>query len=62
GSVLVKESQKVLIDSSFGYANRAEKINNQSGTRYGIASGCKLFTAIAICQLVEERKLSFDAN
>lgn len=62
GSVLVKESHKVLIDSSFGYANRAEKINNQSGTRYGIASGCKLFTAIAICQLVEKRKLSFDAK
>ncbi|MGB3260389.1 serine hydrolase domain-containing protein [Paenisporosarcina sp.] len=62
GSVLVKESQKVLIDSSFGYANRAEKINNKAGTRYGIASGCKLFTAIAICQLVEERKLSFDSK
>jgi CubicO group peptidase (beta-lactamase class C family) len=31
-------------------------------TRYGIASGCKLFTAIAICQLVEERKLSFDSK
>ncbi|MGE6489635.1 serine hydrolase domain-containing protein [Paenisporosarcina sp. NPDC076898] len=62
GSVLVLESEKVLIDCSFGYANRAEKINNQSGTRYGIASGCKLFTAIAICQLVEERKLSFEAK
>ena len=62
GTVLVKESEKVLIDHSFGYANRAEAINNQSGTRYGIASGCKLFTAIAICQLVEEKKLSFDSK
>lgn len=62
GTVLVTESEKVLIDCSFGYANRSEEIHNQSGTRYGIASGCKLFTAIAICQLVEERKLSFDSK
>ncbi|EPD49474.1 hypothetical protein HMPREF1210_03373 [Paenisporosarcina sp. HGH0030] len=62
GTVLVKESENALIDRSFGYANRAEAINNQSGTRYGIASGCKLFTAIAICKLVEEKKLSFDSK
>jgi CubicO group peptidase (beta-lactamase class C family) len=31
-------------------------------SRYGIASGCKLFTAIAICQLVEEGKISFDSK
>ncbi|WP_342542675.1 serine hydrolase [Paenisporosarcina sp. FSL H8-0542] len=62
GTVLVKERENALIDRSFGYANRAEAINNQSGTRYGIASGCKLFTAIAICKLVEEKKLSFDSK
>ncbi len=62
GTVLVKNSEAVLAEASYGYANRAEQLDNQAGTRYGIASGCKIFTAIAICQLVEEGKLSFDTN
>ncbi|OAB37868.1 penicillin-binding protein [Paenibacillus macquariensis subsp. defensor] len=62
GTVLVEQGEKVIADASYGYANRAEQLNNQSGTRYGIASGCKIFTAIAICQLVEEGKLSFDTR
>lgn len=57
-ALLVQPGEKPII-SSQGYANRAEKLLNDSNTRYGIASGCKLFTAIAICQLVEEGKISF---
>lgn len=48
--------------ASFGYANRAERLENNAETRFGIASGCKLFTAIAICQLVEEGKLTFNTR
>ncbi|MGN1400313.1 MAG: serine hydrolase domain-containing protein [Bacillus sp. (in: firmicutes)] len=59
GSILVKNNHDTLTEISFGYANRSEQIENDSSTRYGIASGCKLFTSIAICQLVEEGKLSF---
>nr|WP_239558664.1 serine hydrolase [Peribacillus deserti] len=59
GSVYVKEGEKVLADISFGFANRSEQIKNQNNTRYGIASGSKLFTAISICQLVEQGKISF---
>ncbi|WP_443146827.1 serine hydrolase domain-containing protein [Paenibacillus sp. OSY-SE] len=44
------------------YANRSEQSKNNTSTRYGIASGCKLFTGIAICQLVEGGKLSFDTK
>ena len=47
---------------SYGYANRSEQIQHDVTTRFGIASGCKLFTAIAICQLVEQGKLSFSAT
>ncbi|WP_043931386.1 serine hydrolase domain-containing protein [Bacillus sp. EB01] len=60
GTVLVKGNEDVLADVSFGYANRSEQIKNNTNTKYGIASGCKLFTAIAVCQLVEMGKLSFD--
>ncbi len=62
GSVLVKEKENILVDTSFGYANRSDQLLNNSATRFGIASGCKLFTAIAICQLVEAGKLSFESK
>lgn len=62
GSVLVKEDNGILSEVSYGYANRSEQIENSSFTRYGIASGCKLFTSIAICQLVEDGKLTFETK
>ncbi|QTD42996.1 serine hydrolase [Sporosarcina sp. Te-1] len=60
GSVLVQNSEGTLAASSYGFANRSDQLKNTTTTRYGIASGCKLFTAIAICQLVEKGKLSFE--
>ena len=51
-----------FVNQAYGYANRADHLLNNSQTRFGIASGCKLFTAIAICQLVEKNKLSFDTK
>ncbi len=62
GTVLVKSDKKTIVDKSYGYANRSEQIINSFDTRFGIASGCKLFTAIAICQLVEKGLLSFDTK
>ncbi|WP_312099508.1 serine hydrolase [Niallia sp.] len=62
GNVLIKIEDNLLVETSFGYANRSEKIENNTNTRFGIASGCKLFTAIAICQLVEKGKLSFETK
>ncbi|GGH15251.1 serine hydrolase domain-containing protein [Paenibacillus segetis] len=62
GTILVKERGELLVEASLGYANRAEQLVNQAGTRYGIASGCKLFTAIAVCQLVETGRISFDTR
>lgn len=61
GTVFLKEKEKV-VDLSFGYANRSDQLKNNSDTRFGIASGSKLFTAIAICQLVEEGKITFDSK
>lgn len=55
GTVLVENQEKVaLVSQSFGYANRSEQIDNHAKTRFGIASGCKIFTAVAICQLIEK--------
>ena len=62
GTVIVRDGQKTLEEKSYGYANRSEEIINSLDTRFGIASGCKLFTAIGVCQLVAEGLLSFDTK
>jgi CubicO group peptidase (beta-lactamase class C family) len=62
GAFMVQNGNSLVASASFGYANRAERLENNLETRFGIASGCKLFTAIAICQLVEEGKLTFDTR
>ncbi len=63
GTILVENQEKAaLVNQSFGYANRSEQIENNTKTRFGIASGCKLFTAIAICQLIEKGRLSLDSK
>ncbi|MEK4146598.1 serine hydrolase [Robertmurraya sp. FSL W8-0741] len=62
GSVLVANEMEQIIELSFGYANRSEQLKNHYATRFGIASGCKIFTAVGICQLVEKGKLSFSTR
>lgn len=48
--------------AAYGFANRSERLPNAADTRYGIASGCKIFTAVAVCQLVEQGKLTFETR
>lgn len=60
GVIFVRESGETRLLRGFGYANKAEEIPNRPDTRFGIASGTKGFTAVAICQLVEQGRLSFD--
>lgn len=60
GVVYVKDREQVLLKKAYGYADRAEKRLNTYNTRFGTASGSKLFTAVAVCQLVEKGQLEFD--
>ena len=62
GNVLVKRNNDSLQQHSIGFANRTHSILNNEQTRFGIASGCKIFTAVAICQLAEKGQLSFDSK
>lgn len=63
GSVLVEgRDGSLLLNESYSFANRSEQIANTSSTRFGIASGCKLFTAIAVLQLVEKGAISLDTK
>ncbi|KPB05899.1 serine hydrolase domain-containing protein [Bacillus sp. CHD6a] len=62
GVIHVENRTEIIHASAHGFSNRAESILNTTKTRFGIASGCKLFTAIGICQLVESGALSFQTT
>jgi len=50
----------VIFEHTDGYRNKAEKLANISDTVFGIASGTKLFTGLAVCKLIDEGKLSLE--
>ncbi|MBN9653181.1 serine hydrolase [Halobacillus sp. GSS1] len=60
GSIVVKQGEEVVYSEGFGYRNLAESLPNQKDTKFGIASGSKLFTAVAIAQLVEQNQFAYD--
>lgn len=60
GAILIENEREIIFKQGYGYANRSDKIKNKTNTRFGMASGCKVFTAVAICQLVERGLLDFD--
>lgn len=62
GVILLEENKKIVLAKEFGMANKAEAIPNKIDTKFGIASGAKIFTAVAICQLIEKGLLHFDTR
>ncbi len=60
GSVYIIQAGQVLFARSYGYAVRSERIPNRLDTRFQSASGSKIFTAVAVCQLIESGHLSLD--
>ena len=62
GAILVTHQGSPVYEEAFGYANRAEALPNRIDTRFQMASGCKIFTAVAICQLVEQGRLTLDTR
>ena len=60
GTVLVARGGSVLYEKAFGEANKDFKVPNNIDTKFNLGSMNKMFTAVAIAQLVEAGKLSFD--
>lgn len=60
GVVYLTKGDEVLFERAHGFAIRSESIRNKINTRFQMASGCKVFTSVAICQLVERGELGFD--
>jgi CubicO group peptidase (beta-lactamase class C family) len=62
GVISIRRQGTVLYERAAGYADRSNKIANTLATRFGIASGTKFFTALAIGKLIDAQKLSFDTK
>ena len=59
GVVSIRQSGHVLYERATGFADRSNHIQNTLETRFGIASGTKFFTALAIGRLIAAQKLAF---
>jgi len=60
GTILVADQQGVIYESAKGLASIRYKASNNIDTKFNIGSMNKMFTAVAIMQLVEQGKLSLD--
>lgn len=60
GAVLLARDGKVIYKKAFGEANKDFHAPNRTDTKFNLGSMNKMFTSVAIAQLVERGKLSFD--
>lgn len=60
GAVLVARGNNILLKQSVGLANKASKVDNRIDTKFALGSMNKMFTAISILQLIEQKKLQFE--
>lgn len=62
GVISIFGADTTIYHRAFGYRDIRNKIPNTTETKFGIASGTKLFTALGIGKLIEEGKLAFDTR
>ncbi|WBW99230.1 serine hydrolase domain-containing protein [Oceanirhabdus sp. W0125-5] len=60
GAILIKEEQDMLYRDAHGHAHRGFKVKNKIDTKFDCGGVTKLFTTVAILQLVERGLLSLD--
>lgn len=60
GAVLIARDEKPIFRRACGVANRSGSVPNQVTTKFNLGSMNKMFTAIAVAQLAEQGKLSFN--
>jgi CubicO group peptidase (beta-lactamase class C family) len=60
GIALVTRGGKVEFEGCYGLANRGDGVPVRSGTRFGIASVGKMFTAVTVADQVRAGRLRFD--
>ncbi len=60
GSVLVTDGNDAIYEAATGTANKDYDVPNNIDTKFNLGSMNKMFTAVAIAQLVERGDVSFD--
>lgn len=60
GTVLLAKDGKVLFKGAYGLASKRFNIPNRIDTKFNLGSMNKMFTSVAVAQLVEKGKLSYD--
>lgn len=62
GVVRVDIAGKTLVERAYGLADRAHGVPNTIDTRFAMASGSKVFTALAVMRLVADGVLALDTT
>ena len=62
GVVSVYNENEVILNNSFGYRDIKNNLANEVITKFGIASGTKLFTALGIGLLIDQELLSLETK
>jgi CubicO group peptidase (beta-lactamase class C family) len=60
GAVLLAKDGKILFEKAYGEASKDFNVPNRTDTKFNLGSMNKMFTAVAIAQLAERGKLSFE--
>ncbi len=62
GAVLITRKKTILYSGAFGYASRTWNIRNSLDIRFDTASITKLFTTVAILQLIDKKLMAFETR
>lgn len=60
GIIYVVQKDKILCENVTGYADLPNEVPNSLETKFASASAGKVFVAVGILQLIEQKKLKFD--
>lgn len=62
GSVAISKNGKLLYSKTIGFIDAEQKIKANAETKYRIGSITKMFTAVIVFQLIEEKKLTLETK
>jgi CubicO group peptidase (beta-lactamase class C family) len=60
GAVLIAKGDRAVFQKAYGLASREYSVPNRTDTKFNLGSINKIFTQVAVGQLVEQGKLSLD--
>lgn len=60
GSILIAKGNNILFEKYFGFADQERTIPINPNSLFGMASGGKMFTALCVAKLVEDKKLDYN--